>query len=286
MRRSPGMRVRFVSAAERRAPAPRPRAGPGAAAPAAAAPRRRRRPSRAEPRRRPRPRRRRPRRRPGRRRSARRRGAESAAGFGARAGARACRRRGGLRGRPPGHRFARSPHDGEGGRRRRRRSDPAAASRARRSRPRHRAVGTGAARGVPRPGREVLRARYDVRYDDGVFARDGYLAGPDERRLAELSRGAGRSRRARDRHGARRVRPAAPAAVHRHARALVQPPAPDRRLLGRNGAAGAGGARRRRVDPRSGRHPAREPGRATISARCSSGSRRPGRACCSTGWRR
>ena len=35
-------------------------------------------------------------------------------------------------------------------------------------------------------GIEVLRARYDVRYDDGVFARDGFLAGPDERRLAEL----------------------------------------------------------------------------------------------------
>ena len=33
----------------------------------------------------------------------------------------------------------------------------------------------------------MLRARYDVRYDDGVFARDGYLAGPDERRLAELT---------------------------------------------------------------------------------------------------
>jgi len=36
-------------------------------------------------------------------------------------------------------------------------------------------------------GLEVLRARYDVRYDDGVFAREGYLAGPDERRLAELT---------------------------------------------------------------------------------------------------
>jgi len=35
-------------------------------------------------------------------------------------------------------------------------------------------------------GIEVLRARYDVRQDDGLFARDGYLAGPDERRLAEL----------------------------------------------------------------------------------------------------
>jgi muramoyltetrapeptide carboxypeptidase len=36
-------------------------------------------------------------------------------------------------------------------------------------------------------GLEILRARYDVRHDDGVFARDGFLAGPDERRLAELA---------------------------------------------------------------------------------------------------
>ena len=36
-------------------------------------------------------------------------------------------------------------------------------------------------------GIEVLRARYDVRFDEGVFARAGYLAGPDERRLAELT---------------------------------------------------------------------------------------------------
>ena len=36
-------------------------------------------------------------------------------------------------------------------------------------------------------GLEVLRGRYDVRHDDGVFAREGYLAGPDERRLAELA---------------------------------------------------------------------------------------------------
>jgi muramoyltetrapeptide carboxypeptidase len=36
-------------------------------------------------------------------------------------------------------------------------------------------------------GIEVLRARYDVRFDDGVFAREGYLAGSDERRLAELT---------------------------------------------------------------------------------------------------
>jgi muramoyltetrapeptide carboxypeptidase len=36
-------------------------------------------------------------------------------------------------------------------------------------------------------GIDILRARYDVRYDDGVFARDGYLAGDDERRLHELA---------------------------------------------------------------------------------------------------
>jgi len=35
-------------------------------------------------------------------------------------------------------------------------------------------------------GAAVLRARYDVRYDDRVFERSGYLAGSDERRLAEL----------------------------------------------------------------------------------------------------
>jgi muramoyltetrapeptide carboxypeptidase len=35
-------------------------------------------------------------------------------------------------------------------------------------------------------GVELLQQRYDVRYDDGVFARAGYLAGSDERRLGEL----------------------------------------------------------------------------------------------------
>lgn len=35
-------------------------------------------------------------------------------------------------------------------------------------------------------GVDVLKERYDVRYDEGIFTRDGYLAGPDERRLAEL----------------------------------------------------------------------------------------------------
>jgi len=35
-------------------------------------------------------------------------------------------------------------------------------------------------------GLAVLSARYRVLYDDGVFARQGYLAGSDDRRLAEL----------------------------------------------------------------------------------------------------
>jgi len=35
-------------------------------------------------------------------------------------------------------------------------------------------------------GVAALRTRYDVRYDDRVFERSGYLAGSDERRLAEL----------------------------------------------------------------------------------------------------
>ena len=37
-------------------------------------------------------------------------------------------------------------------------------------------------------GLAVLRARYDVRHDEGIFARAGYLAGDDDRRLAELTR--------------------------------------------------------------------------------------------------
>jgi muramoyltetrapeptide carboxypeptidase len=37
-------------------------------------------------------------------------------------------------------------------------------------------------------GVAALSARYDVRYDEGVFSRDGFLAGPDERRLEELFR--------------------------------------------------------------------------------------------------
>ena len=35
-------------------------------------------------------------------------------------------------------------------------------------------------------GLHVLRARYEVRFDEGLFAREGFLAGPDERRLDEL----------------------------------------------------------------------------------------------------
>lgn len=36
-------------------------------------------------------------------------------------------------------------------------------------------------------GVALLRERYAVRVDDGIFARDGYLAGSDERRAEELS---------------------------------------------------------------------------------------------------
>jgi muramoyltetrapeptide carboxypeptidase len=43
---------------------------------------------------------------------------------------------------------------------------------------------------VPRDGFAAglarLGARYDLRYDEGVFAREGFLAGSDERRLGEL----------------------------------------------------------------------------------------------------
>jgi len=44
---------------------------------------------------------------------------------------------------------------------------------------------------VPRAGflagAEILGRRYELRYDDGLFSSDGYLAGSDERRLAELT---------------------------------------------------------------------------------------------------
>ena len=113
--------------------------------------------------------------------------ARGRAGVGARARARACRRRGGLRGRPPGHRFARSPS------RRRGRSPPPPPEviRAPRLAPGDPVRVIAPSGLVPREafaaGLEVLRARYEVRHDDGVFAREGYLAGPDERRLAELN---------------------------------------------------------------------------------------------------
>lgn len=38
------------------------------------------------------------------------------------------------------------------------------------------------------PGTARLGARYELAYDDGVFATQGFLAGSDERRLAELDR--------------------------------------------------------------------------------------------------
>jgi muramoyltetrapeptide carboxypeptidase len=44
---------------------------------------------------------------------------------------------------------------------------------------------------VPREGfaagAAILGERYQLRYDDGLFAREGFLAGSDERRLAELT---------------------------------------------------------------------------------------------------
>jgi muramoyltetrapeptide carboxypeptidase len=44
---------------------------------------------------------------------------------------------------------------------------------------------------VPRAGflagAEILGRRYHLRYDDALFSNEGYLAGPDERRLAELA---------------------------------------------------------------------------------------------------
>ena len=107
----------------------------------------------------------------------------------------------------------------------------------------------------------MLRARYDVRHDDGVFARDGYLAGSDERRLAELRAAladpdARAIVMARGGYGLMRLLPFIDVG------ALRRTPAADRRLFRRDGAAGAGGARRRRVDPRPGRHAARRPRRA------------------------
>ena len=133
-------------------------------------------------------------------------------------------------------------------------------------------------------GIEVLRARYDVRYDDGVFARDGYLAGSDERRLAELTGGARRSGRARDRDGARRLRPAA---------AVARSSTPARWRAGRGrSSASPTGRRCWRCAARAGVASIHGPvvtqlGNLppAISARCSSGWRRRARRCCSTGWR-
>ncbi|MBC8131493.1 MAG: LD-carboxypeptidase, partial [Deltaproteobacteria bacterium] len=43
---------------------------------------------------------------------------------------------------------------------------------------------------VPREGftagAAALGSRYQLRHDDSLFAREGFLAGPDERRIAEL----------------------------------------------------------------------------------------------------
>jgi muramoyltetrapeptide carboxypeptidase len=36
-------------------------------------------------------------------------------------------------------------------------------------------------------GVAVLKQRYEVRFDEALFAREGFLAGPDERRLGELA---------------------------------------------------------------------------------------------------
>ena len=245
-----GMRVRFVEPAERRAPAPQAdgAASPAAAGRADAGAGARRAPSRGRPRPPPRP----------------RGGSAHAApvpvateGSSASEAVPIALRR----------RFGRSPRpirtpittakavaaDAAG-------SDPSAASRS---------PATPSA-SSPRPVRcrarrsrrasRCCRARYDVRHDEGVFARDGYLAGPDERRLAELTAALADPRRARDRDGARRLRADAAAAVRRP-RTRWSAAAPDRRLLRRHGAAGARGARRRRVDPRPGRHAAGKPAR-------------------------
>src|SRR5687768_9249957 len=39
-----------------------------------------------------------------------------------------------------------------------------------------------------RAGLEILRSRYEVVYDEELFARTGFLAGSDERRIDELNR--------------------------------------------------------------------------------------------------
>ena len=98
---------------------------------------------------------------------------------------------------------------------------------------------------VPREGfaagAEILGRRYQLRYDEGLFSRDGFLAGSDERRLGELRAAlADPDARAvilaRGGYGLLRILP------------LLDPAAlRARRVRGRRG------------DPRSGRHAAREP---------------------------
>ena len=90
----------------------------------------------------------------------------------------------------------------------------------------------------------MLAARYRLRYDPAaLFRAEGFLAGPDEHRLAELHAALARSRGAGGLRRAGRVRPPAPAAAPGSA-APAAPPQADRRLLRRDRAAGAGGARR------------------------------------------
>ena len=107
--------------------------------------------------------------------------------------------------------------------------------------------------------------RYDVRYDEELFTRTGYLAGSDERRLAELPAAledpdARAIVMARGGYGLLRLLPFI------DPRRFVAPPPADRRILRRDGAARDRGARRAGVDSRPGRHPARQPGRRPISA--------------------
>jgi muramoyltetrapeptide carboxypeptidase len=76
-------------------------------------------------------------------------------------------------------------------------------------------------------GAAVLAERYDVRYDEELFTRAGFLAGPDERRLAELRRAfedddAGAIIMARGGYGLLRLLPfIAPATFTRRPRPVV-----------------------------------------------------------------
>ena len=163
--------------------------------------------------------------------------------------------------------------------------DPPAAPRARRRRARRRAVGTGAARGVPGRRRRAARAlrrplrRRRVRArpatwpaptNGGSPSWRAALADPDARAIV-MARGG---------YGLLRLLPFIDTA------ALQQRPAPivgfsdGTALLALAASAG------RRVDSRPRGHAAGRAVGATISVRCSRGWRRPGRACCSTGWTR